>query len=131
MYSLISSTWQTRNRNQYSWFFLYLSQDMSLPQWLQEQGKPGEFRLRTFKLSLGIIHSPPINGMGAGIRAGRTCKEKAVNKPCGKQTKESKQLLCQIVYSCAQVLRPHGVLKYCHRVPGISQRWTLERGFLR
>ena len=41
------------------------------------------------KLSLGTIHSLPVDGVGAGLRARRTLKEKVVNKPCGKKTKES------------------------------------------
>lgn len=71
-------------------------------------------------------------GWGAVLRARRIYEEKVASKLRGKQTKESKQLLYQTEYSCAElsILCPHSVLKQCHRVPGIFQRRTLERGLL-
>ena len=96
---------------------------MSLPQRLQ--GKK-EFRSTAFKFSPGTLRSLSINGLGAGIRARRTYKEKVASKPCGKKTQGIKTVdLSNCVFLC-----PHNVSKYCHRVPGMTQRRTLENGVL-
>ena len=60
-----------------------------------------EFRFRAFTFSPGTIKSLSINGAGVGVRAGKMYKEKTASKPHGKETKELKWLICQIVYSCA------------------------------
>ena len=60
-----------------------------------------EFRFRVFTFSPGTIKSLSINGAGVGVRAGKMYKEKAASKPHGKETKELKWLISQIVYSCA------------------------------
>lgn len=60
-----------------------------------------EFRSTEFKFFPGTLRSLSINGLGDEVRARRTYKEKVASKPCGKKPKELKQLICQIMYSCA------------------------------
>lgn len=98
-------------------FSLYLLQEVS---WLQRlQGTSLDLDMY---VSPGTIRSLIIKGVGAGVRAGRTYKEKVASKLGGKDTKELKQLICQTVYSCAFTIFQNAV-SGCHRR-------TLEKGFL-
>lgn len=85
-----------------------------------------EFRSTAFKFFPGTLRSLSINGLGDEVRARRTYKEKVASKPCGKKTQGIKTVdPSNYVFLC-----PHNVSKYCHRVPGMAQRSTLEKGVL-
>lgn len=93
----------------------------------REQRQPGEFVSKAFMLLMGAIRSLSINGVGTGVKDGRTIKRKRQTSHVKSKPRNQNNWFVKF-YILLPTSYALTVLKYCHRVPGMPQRRTLERG---